>query len=212
MPIQLEIGLNAIASYRRLDYEIWYALAEFVDNSTQSYLNHETVLKESYDRQGEGLEVRITYERQGAEPMFRIVDNAMGMNYSELQQALRIAFPPANPNGRCRYGMGMKTASCWIGNRWTITTKKLGETIEYTVEIDVQKIENGDPELQTTTVENQDPETHYTRLEIFDHNREFKGRTIGKIKRLSKVHVSPGLSKRDADTLLQRCATHVGRV
>jgi hypothetical protein len=74
------------------------------------------------------------------------------------------------------------TASCWIGNRWTITTKKLGETREYTVEIDVKKIEAGDSSLKTTTIENQKPEAHYTRLEIFDHNREFKGRTIGKIK------------------------------
>lgn len=182
MSINIEIGLNAIASYRRMDYEIWYALAEFVDNSTQSYTNNKAVLDEAYEREGEGLEVRITYERQGAEPLLRIVDNAMGMTYDELQRALRIATPPDNPHGRCRYGMGMKTASCWIGNRWTITTKKLGETREYGVEIDVAKIEAGDPELKTIIIENQKPENHYTRIEIFDHNREFKGRTIGKIK------------------------------
>lgn len=182
MTMNIEIGLNAIASYRRMDYEIWYALAEFVDNSTQSYLNFKDDLDAAYSEDGEGLEVRITYERQGTEPLIRIVDNAMGMDYDELQNALKIANPPDNPNGRCRYGMGMKTASCWIGNKWTITTKKLGETNEYTVEIDVPKIEGGDPSLKTTTIENQDPNTHYTRLEIFEHNREFKGRTIGKIK------------------------------
>ena len=182
MSINIEIGLNAIASYRRLDYEIWYALAEFVDNSTQSYANNIAKLDEAYKNEGVGLEVRITYERKGTEPMFRIVDNAMGMDYEELEQALRIATPPANPYGRCRYGMGMKTASCWIGNRWTITTKKLGQTNEYTVEIDVAKIEGGNSELKTNTVSGQNPVEHYTRLEIFDHNREFKGRTIGKIK------------------------------
>ena len=78
MPINIEIGLNAIASYRRMNYEIWYALAEFVDNSTQSYANHKAALEEVYNREGEGLEVRITYERTGVEPMFRIVDNAIG--------------------------------------------------------------------------------------------------------------------------------------
>ncbi|MXW63301.1 MAG: hypothetical protein F4Y00_06695 [Bacteroidetes bacterium SB0662_bin_6] len=183
MPINIEIGLNAIASYRRMNYEIWYALAEFVDNSTQSYANHKAVLDKAYKREEvEGLEVRITYERKGAEPMFRIVDNAMGMDHDELQHALRIAIPPANPNGRCRYGMGMKTASCWIGDRWKIITKKLGETDEYTVEIDVKKIAGGEPELKTTIVPNLDPDEHYTRLEIFDHHREFKGRTIGKIR------------------------------
>ena len=182
MSINIEIGLNAIASYRRLDYEIWYALAEFVDNSTQSYANNNAKLDEAYKTEEGALEVRITYERKGTEPMFRIVDNAMGMDYEELKQALRIANPPANPHGRCRYGMGMKTASCWIGNRWTVTTKKLGQTNEYTVEVDVEKIEKGNSELKTNIVSGQDPMDHYTRLEIFDHNREFKGRTIGKIK------------------------------
>ena len=182
MPINIEIGLNAIASYRRMNYEIWYALAEFVDNSTQSYANHKEALDEAYNREGDGLEVRVTYERRGVEPMFRIVDNAMGMDYAELQNALRIANPPENPSGRCRYGMGMKTAACWIGNRWTIITKKLGETKEYAIEVDVEKIEGGDPELKTSIVEDLDPCAHYTRLEIFDHHREFKGRTIGKIK------------------------------
>lgn len=182
MSINIEIGLNAIASYRRMDYEIWYALAEFVDNSTQSYANNTDVLDAAYANEGESLEVRITYERKGDEPIFRIVDNAMGMDYEELQHALRIANPPANNTGRCRYGMGMKTASCWIGNRWTITTKKLGETREYSVEVDVAKIEAGDPALKTGIIEGQDPDAHYTRIEIFDHNREFKGRTIGKIK------------------------------
>ena len=182
MPINIEIGLNAIASYRRMNYEIWYALAEFVDNSTQSYADHTAELDAVYAHEDEGLEVRITYERGGLEPMFRIVDNAMGMDYGELQHALRIAKPPANPTGRCRYGMGMKTASCWVGNRWIIVTKKLGETNEYTVEVDVEKIEAGDPELKTTIVEDLDPASHYTRLEIFNHHRPFKGRTIGKIK------------------------------
>src|SRR5262245_1414068 len=121
--MKIEIGLNAIASYRRLDYEIWYALAEFVDNSTQSYADNKAALEAEYSREGEGLEAMITYDRQGTEPMVRIVDNAMGMDYAELEHALKVASPPTNPTGRSRYGMGMKTASCWIGNRWKITTK-----------------------------------------------------------------------------------------
>ena len=182
MSIHIEIGLNAIASYRRMSYEIWYALAEYVDNSTQSYANNKAELDVAYAQAGEELEVRITYERQGSDPVLRIVDNAMGMNYQELEHALKVASPPAISTGRCKYGMGMKTSSCWIGNRWLVTTKKLGETNEYTVEIDVRKIEKGDSELVTKTVANQPADTHYTRIEIRDHNREFKGRTISKIK------------------------------
>ncbi|MBM2716157.1 ATP-binding protein [Mesorhizobium caraganae] len=182
MTFNIEIGLNAIASYRRMNYEIWYALAEFVDNSTQSYANNKDALDAAYEREGEKLEVRITYERQGNDPVLRIVDNAMGMDYAELEHALKIANPPAINTGRCRYGMGMKTSSCWIGNRWSIATKKLGDTREYTVEVDVKRIEGGDPTLDTKTIDGLSPDEHYTRIEIREHNREFKGRTIGKIK------------------------------
>lgn len=182
MTLNIEIGLNAIASYRRMNYEIWYALAEYVDNSTQSYANHKEALDAAFAKDGEKLEVRITYERQGNDPVLRIVDNAMGMDYTELEHALKIANPPAVNTGRCRYGMGMKTSSCWIGNKWSITTKKLGETKEYTVRIDVKKIEGGDAALDTTVIDGINTDLHYTRIEIRDHNRDFKGRTIGKIK------------------------------
>jgi hypothetical protein len=182
MSLQMEIGLNAIASYRRLDYEIWYALAEFVDNSTQSFLNHRDELEAAYEQEGEGLAVRITYERTGRDQVLRIADNAMGMDLNELTHALKVAFPPENPTGRCRYGMGMKTASCWIGNKWWIRTKKLGETTEYTVVVDVKAIEEGNAELPTKERENVAAGKHYTVIEIRDHNREFKGRTIQKIK------------------------------
>jgi hypothetical protein len=96
MTLKIEIGLNAIANYRRMSYEIWYALAEFVDNSTQSYFNNKQILDEAFAKDGEGLEVRITYERQGNDPVLRIVDNALGMNYAELEHALKIANPPAD--------------------------------------------------------------------------------------------------------------------
>ena len=181
MALSLKIGLNAIANYRRMDYEIWYALAEYVDNSTQSYANNRKKLDEAYKSAAEKPEVRITYERHGHDPVVRIVDNAMGMDYSELEHALEIALPPSDTSGRCRYGMGMKTASCWIGNRWTVTTKKLGSTKELAVEIDVEHIAKGHAELQTSTVDNLSPDLHYTRIEIRQHNREFKGRAIGKI-------------------------------
>ena len=37
---QLVLGLDVIRSYKRLSYTIWHAIAEFIDNSTQSYFNN----------------------------------------------------------------------------------------------------------------------------------------------------------------------------
>jgi hypothetical protein len=103
----------------------------------------------------------------------------MGMNYQDLEHALHVACPPTNTTGRSKYGMGLKTAACWIGNTWTITTKKLGETIEHKVTINVPEISSGNNDLNHSFIENLNPEQHYTIIEITIHNRKFQGRTLG---------------------------------
>ena len=179
--LHLQVGLNAITQYRRLDYTPWHAIAEFVDNSTQSYFNNPDALDEAFVRDGEGLEVHISYDRDHPARL-RVADNAMGMSLAELEHALHVARPPDNTAGRSRYGLGMKTAACWVGNVWSITTKKLGSTEEYTVHIDVERIAKGDNVLRTESRSELPTDQHYTIIEVTDHNKEFKGRTLGKIK------------------------------
>jgi hypothetical protein len=182
MTIQLVIGPEAINSYQRLSYTPWHAIAEFVDNSTQSYLDNQAALDEQLAKDGRGFEVSIAYDAREANGMLRVSDNAMGMSFSDLQRALHIAIPPINCHGRSRYGMGMKTASFWIGKKWTVQTKKLGEVEAHEVVIDVDKIiSTKDMNLAYRPIPNQDPQKHYTIIEVSDHYRKFQGRTLGKI-------------------------------
>ena len=53
MAIQLIIGPDAITSYRRLAYSPWHAIAEFVDNSTQSHFDNQAVPGRA-DAEGQG--------------------------------------------------------------------------------------------------------------------------------------------------------------
>ena len=62
--INLQIGLNAITSYKRLAYTPWHAIAEFVDNSTQSYFDNRQKLDAAHKSENEpGLVVSVTYDR-----------------------------------------------------------------------------------------------------------------------------------------------------
>ena len=180
MSINFEIGLNSIASYRRLAYTPWHAIAEFIDNSTQSYINHREGVDAQLSVDGSTLDVGIIYDRDASR--FSIADNAMGMDLADLQRALRVGIPPANPEGRSRNGLGMKTAACWIGDTWTVRTKKLGQPIEYTVTIDVRKIETGDPVLDVRE-KPAAAEKHYIVLEITTLNKPWHTRTLGKIRK-----------------------------
>ena len=179
--MELIVGPNAITSYRRLDYSPWHAIAEFVDNSTQSYFDNRAVLDEQMKEEPDKvLTVSIVYDKSNGGQL-RVVDNAMGMAERDLGHALHVARPPNNTLGRSKYGMGMKTAACWMGNRWTVTTKKLSETVEYSVTVDVTKVAEGERDGLVHQTKRKPKEQHYTIVEIVDMHRTFYGRTLGKI-------------------------------
>lgn len=178
--MKLTIGPSVMRSYRRLPYKAWYALAEFVDNSTQNYFNNREALDQAYAAEGvDGLTVRVVYDR--SEGLLRITDNAFGMDESDLERALMVGTPPEDPSGRSRYGLGMKMAACWFGNRWSIVTKKLGSDTQFTVAVDVELAADGEGEV-TVTEAPAPVDQHYTYLEISSLNRKLAGRTQGKTK------------------------------
>jgi len=170
-------------TYRRLSYRPWYAIAEFVDNATWNFALHRDLLK------ADGVEdpvltVDLFYNRDAG--TLSVIDNAMGMNLDEFSWALQLAKPPANTNGRSEFGMGLKTAACWLGPRWRVTSKRLGETVEYSALVDVARLKADKPtSLAIEMVEGRDPSSHYTRVEVEglkEYDRVFVGRTLGKIK------------------------------
>lgn len=192
MPIEIRFGHENFANYRRLAYKWWFALAEFVDNSTQSFLEHETELADAYEREGE----RFTVVLATGQDFIRIRDNAMGMDLTDLERAMVVGVPPDNVTGRSRYGLGMKTAACWIGDKWKIVTTKLGHAREYTVSVDVNEVVKGNvlPPVESREVPSAD---HYTVIEVTSHHRPLRGRTISKVKEylesIYRVDISSGM-------------------
>ena len=181
MAIQFQLGLEVIQSYKRLSYTPWHAIAEFVDNSTQSYFDNKAVLDEEYAKNNECLEVSIVYSKENG-GFLRVTDNAMGMSYEELIRAMHVGEKPPNVSGRSQYGMGLKTSACWMGNSWSVRTKRLGETTEYKTAVDVNLVSSGYNDLPDEQNHNQAEENHYTIVEIRNLNRVFHTRTIAKIR------------------------------
>jgi hypothetical protein len=150
-----------------------------VDNSTQSYLNNKDKLDKQFAKDNESLEVKIIYDNR--QDTLTIRDNAMGMDYEELTYALQMGKPPKINTGRSEFGMGLKTASCWIGDVWTVRTKKLGEDEEIEFTFDVDKISKGDIKLKD--IRRKKPlDDHYTVVEIQKMHQKIAGQTITKTK------------------------------
>ncbi|MCL6088754.1 MAG: ATP-binding protein, partial [Candidatus Marsarchaeota archaeon] len=140
-PLEIDIQppVSVYATYRRLSYLPWYAIAEFVDNSTQNYYDHIHELKQVYKKESvKRLRIKIEYDRE--KNCLTISDNANGMDLSELERAIKLNRPPKNPSGRCEFGMGLKTAACWFGRKWSIETTRLGAEEKYTITLDVDEV------------------------------------------------------------------------
>lgn len=176
---ELSVGPSAIDAYSRLSYTMWFALAEFVDNSTQSRLNYDRLVEDILRSEGQPLTVDIIHNRPNKE--ITIADNSIGMTKDDLIAALKIATPTADSKGRSKYGMGMKTAACWIGARWMVTTCEWGSGEEWTATIDVDAIANHGAKVPLT-MRSVGTEKHYTRISISNLRRVIQKRSEETIK------------------------------
>jgi hypothetical protein len=180
--MKLVLGNSAILAYRRLPYRIWYAIAEFVDNSTDAYLrgNNKILIDEQFKKTGEVFSVEVDFDRENK--TLRIFDNSMGMNEAELENALIIGEKPSVSAGRSEFGMGMKTAAIWFADFIEIKTKKLGEDKELRVNIDIQKFVRGDNNIKLQSTPKSRDE-HYTFIELSGLHRIIRGPSLDKTRK-----------------------------
>lgn len=184
----IEIGAEALAAYKRLDYTYWYALAEFIDNSTQAFVDNSDTMPEILLREGCPLRIDITYDKDSRSIV--IEDNCIGMDEPTLLAALKLGNFGKEKKGRSKYGLGMKTAATWIGKVWTITTKKFGETTEYNCTVDVDAIlHSKDTDVDIIERKSLDANLHYTRITIQHMYKKIPPRTATAIcKHLSRMY------------------------
>ena len=187
LAIDIRPQSDMYATYRRIAYKVWFAIGEFVDNSTQNFFTHSADIEAAIG-QPSSLTVDITYDSKA--DTLTITDNAHGMNFDELVRAVRLNAPPDDKSGRSEFGMGLKMAACWLGKRWRIVTKRLGSDVEYSVLVDVDRLSQHRPdEIPVQEITGLDPAQHYTRIEIDGLYRKYRANTVTKIiEHLSSIY------------------------
>jgi hypothetical protein len=178
--VSIRPGPSVLSVLRHLNYKPWFALAEFVDNSLQSFIEGRARLQ---GLPGEGQRLKVAIEIETAAPgRITIRDNALGIPQSEFPRAFRPAVVPPHCDGLSEFGMGMKSAACWLAAKWRVRTKALGESVERTVRFDVARIVRD--ELEELEIEEApaSPNTHFTELILDELHHTPQGRTLGKIK------------------------------
>ena len=164
---------------RHLNYKPWFALAEFVDNSLQSFLSNREALQAPH---GEAKRLKVAIEVDASAGRIVVRDDAVGISQADFPRAFRPAAVPDDRSGLCEFGMGMKSAACWLAPRWSVRTSALGESVERTVRIDVACIVRD--ELEELDIEEAaaPSDAHYTVVTLDELHHLPVGRTVGKIK------------------------------
>jgi hypothetical protein len=180
LAIDIRPATSVYGTYRRLSYKPWFAIAEFIDNSTQSYYDHIFELKE--DPNFKRMVINIRYD--AGEKILEIIDNAFGMNWENFQRALILDKPPLNREGRNEFGMGLKTAACWFGNLWTVETTEYGSNKMFSATMDIKKLESEKTESIVPVVTHVPFEMHQTKITIRDLNQVMASSAIRKTKDL----------------------------
>lgn len=175
---------SVYATYKRLSYQPWTAIAEFVDNSTQSFYDHKDELMSQ--KYAKGLNITIKYIEDTVEgDRLEIIDDAYGMAWTDFQRAVVLDRPPQNTSGRNEFGMGLKTAACWFGSLWSVESTQLNSTTKYYTEINVDELGKYKTEEINVREETVSKKDHFTKIVIRKLNKHIVGpRTIGKVKDL----------------------------
>lgn len=176
--VNIRPGVSILSVLRHLNYRPWYALAEFVDNALQSFLDHQEELAAVGTS---AVTVSIERDEDGGRLIIR--DNAAGIHANDYARAFRPAEIPPDRTGLAEFGMGLKSASCWFAPKWTVRTTALGEPVERTVAFDIDRIVRDDLESLDVTTRVVPSESHYTEIVLTDLFSPLRGQTVAKIKK-----------------------------
>ena len=178
--VNIRPPVNVLSVLRHLNYQPWYALAEFVDNAVQSYLTYRKELAR-VDGRDSCLKVWINID-PADDGRIVVRDNAAGIHKADYSRAFRAAEVPPDRTGLSEFGMGMKSAACWFAPVWSVRTSALGESVERTVTFDIQTIVRDSIEELDITAIRARPESHFTEIVLAQVYKLPQKRTLGKIR------------------------------
>lgn len=159
--VSIKIQTGVYGQFRNLNNKVWFALAEYVDNAVQSFINNKARLQKANKGKYQ-FEVRIDIDWE--KDFIKIRDNAAGIDNKNFVRAFEPANIPIDNTGLHEFGMGMKTASIWLADLWSLRSAALDEGEERFVEFDLIKVLAEEREILKVKNTTTSKTTHFTEL------------------------------------------------
>ena len=182
---KLEIGSLTLRRYADIDYDEWYAISEFVDNSLHSYMNNKLELKKIGVNH---CDVKLSILDNGEGEEINIHDNAGGIHPDDFERLLSLGIPKEKSETQLsEFGMGMKTATIWFGNYIEIETKHYLEEKCYKITIDIDKVDT-DEYVDIIEVKPSSNLKSYSKIKISKLNRKLNRKKVKIKNSLSSIY------------------------
>ena len=117
--IDITPSTNIYNTFENFRYKAWDAIAEMVDNSTQSYKDSREIFSSI------NLVPKIYIFYYINEKVLQIIDNCFGVNPEKLDKLLKLNLPNKKSGSRNEFGMGLKTSSFWFGRKLSILSSSV---------------------------------------------------------------------------------------
>lgn len=150
------------STFRYISNHVWHAIGEYVDNSIQSYLDHQKMLEAFNPRHKLTVNINIDVDRD----VITIRDDAWGIDESKFERAFELANVPLDASGLNEYGMGMKVSSIWLSNLWSVETSAYGEPTKKTVVFDLDEVVKNEETELNVIEEPCEKHRHYTIITL----------------------------------------------
>ena len=159
--VSIKFRAGAYGAYRSMNNRAHYALAEYVDNALQSYITHKDKL---HQIEGADYQFRIDLTIDLENDYIKIHDNAGGIESENFLRAFEPANIPADNTGLSEFGMGMKIASIWFADFYSIKSTSINESVERFVEFDLNKVMKEEKEELSVSNNKVLQNDHYTTI------------------------------------------------
>ena len=166
------------STFRYIANTSWNALAEYIDNSLQSFLAHQDILSKI----NPNGKLRVDIFIDTVLDKIVITDNAWGIEAENYQRAFELANIPLDATGLSEFGMGMKVSSIWFADTWTVETCAFQEGVKKTVCFDIEKVVSNQETSLNVTEEKAAKTEHYTRITLTKLSQN-KPKQLAAIKR-----------------------------
>lgn len=174
------------SAFRYINNKVHNALAEYVDNSIQSYVDNQELLSKLNASHKLTVKIDIDPDRG----LITIKDDAFGISEKYYDKAFELANIPLDASGLNEFGMGMKVSSIWLSNLWSVETSAYGEPYKKTLVFDLEDVVQKEKLQLDVKIEPAQIDEHYTLITLnrLSQNKPSSRQITGIKKHLASIY------------------------